>query len=121
MKTSTNTATGVTWPATARAGGRAPSLSDGLLIASVTGHLLVRGAGPGSKMSPGDSLPSTTDAGRLWAQGGSGFPDRSWFAPYGRRLWWHSWAAVRVSGFPPALALGGSHSPREKSICPDIA
>ena len=64
MKISTNTATGVMSPATVLAGGRAPSSWDGLRIASVTGSTSAPGAGHGSKTSLGDSLPSTTDAGR---------------------------------------------------------
>src|SRR5579864_4368706 len=115
-----NTATGVTLPATVLAGGRAQLSSDGLPIASVTGFTSAPGAGPGSKTSLGDSLPSIMAVGHLSATDGSGFQDRSSFVQYGRLLWWHSWVAVRASISPPALEWDGFRWLREKFISPDI-
>src|SRR6266478_4085331 len=122
MKTSTNTAIGAMWPATAHAGDREQWSWDGRPIASGTGCGFHRGDGRGWKTRLGGLLHFTMAAGHLSRAGGSGFLGPWWCGRFGRQPSLLSWAVARVSNSQSVLAAApwdGSHWLREKCLCRD--
>ena len=93
MKTSTRTARGATWVATATCGCPRTRRRDGRRITPVTGCGWIRGVGRGSMTRRGDMRRTTMAAGRTSMAGGAGCRGRSHRARLcagagGVRGWW---------------------------------
>src|SRR6266496_1356091 len=87
MKISTNTVRGAILPITVTSGCPVPSGWVGRLIATDTGSGSARGARPGLKTSPGDTLHSTMAAGFITTIIGDGRLAQSMFARTTLQRW----------------------------------
>src|SRR5271165_6995517 len=99
---------GRTWLLMARSGRRTRCLRAGRLIVMGLGCGSPPGAGPGLMMRPGDSLPSTTDAGCTGTMRGAGLRDRLVIGTrITRQPWWAGSAerASELAGAGAALVL----------------
>src|SRR4029450_11234816 len=90
MRTWTITASGRKSRLTVGCGARRELRPDGLLISLVTGFGARHGAGRGSMMRPGATLPSTMAAGYMRVDIGDGGPDRLMFGRSMLPHWWRS-------------------------------
>src|ERR1700751_5406707 len=130
MRTWTITACGAKSRLMGQCGFRVPWLRVGLLISTVIGSGLSRGAGPGRMTLLGDTLLSTTDAGFRPAAIGDGHRDRFTRVRCTLQRWWHG-SAGRDGARTLALAwvadLGGarwvgvSHSSRGMAAASDTS